>query len=115
MTVQYDNGVFSTEEETISTVEARGGGYSVRMCHTISTEEAHGQYGRGYSASRLWFATVKVIRFDLLAPVITTALLLPVEWKIVDFIGNDEYSVLICRKLISTFMKAVRNNDSDKF
>ena len=34
-------------------------------------------------------ASLKVIRFDPLAPVITMALLLPVEWKMLDFIGNS--------------------------
>ena len=31
---------------------------------------------------------VKVIRFDPLAPVKTTVLLLPIEWKMPDFINN---------------------------
>ena len=34
---------------------------------------------------------LKVIRFDPLAPVKTTALLLPVEWKMCHFISYDEY------------------------
>ena len=33
---------------------------------------------------------IKVIRFDPLAPVKTTVLLLPIEWKMPDFINNIE-------------------------
>ena len=34
--------------------------------------------------------SIKVIRFDPLAPVKTTVLLLPIEWKMPDFINNIE-------------------------
>ena len=41
---------------------------------------------------------VKIIRIHPLASVITTTLLLPVERKVLDFIGNNQYSELICKK-----------------
>ena len=40
---------------------------------------------------------LKVIRFDPLAPVKTTALLKHVEWKMPDSISNNEYSEPICK------------------
>ena len=49
----------------------------------------------------------KVIRFDPLAPVKTTALLLSVEWEMPDSISNNEYLESICKK----FIKAFGNND----
>ena len=53
----------------------------------------------------------KVIRFDPLAPVKITALLLPVERKMPHFISYNEYLEPIYKKLSSTFIKAFRNND----
>ena len=31
-------------------ISSVGGGYSVQMCHTVSKEEAHHQYGGGKSS-----------------------------------------------------------------
>ena len=44
-------------------------------------------YDRGQCADSSY---LKVIRFNPLAPVKTTVLLLPMEWKMPDFINNIE-------------------------
>ena len=54
---------------------------------------------------------IKVIRLNPLAPVKTMALLLFEEWNMPDFIINIEYLEPICKKLISMFIKAFRNDD----
>ena len=59
--------------------------------------------------------TVVEIRFDPLAPVKTTALLLPVEYKMPDFISCDEYLEPICKNLISTFIKQSETMILDNF
>ena len=54
---------------------------------------------------------LKVIWFDPFTPVKITALLLPVEWKMPHFISYNEYLEPICKKLSSTLIIALRNND----
>ena len=59
--------------------------------------------------------SLKVIRFDPLAPVQATVLLLCMEWKMPDFINNIEKFKPNCKKLASTFIEASEKLILDNF